>query len=157
MIKGLKALSRITDIAFNLSEYSEKSDELLKQIDADYEIVIEALGFESAEVANMELHIALLCDTHDHKLVEVTDHNGEQQGFDAIILPDNRILDINAEEWDGCLLMSDDGRWNQNWGAFTLPYMTTCIIAEQAEKLQEVKEAGYLTIDSPFVEVINSE
>ena len=154
--KVLNLLDTLCHLATERVEYmdaGEEQEKAFSRINEAYEDIAKAIGFEDGTHAH-NVHIQNGFRQTEPVLVEVTDHKGEKQGFDAVILPDGRILDTAAED-DYPLLMSEvDGTWNRNWGALTLPFMTTPYPDEEKGKL--ALENGYLSVASPFVEVIKS-
>lgn len=152
----LDLLDTLCNLASERAEYmdaGEEQENALSRIDEAYEEIEKAIGFEDGKHAH-NVHIQNGFRQTEPVLVEVRDHKGERQGFDAVILPDGRILDTAAED-DCPLLMAEvDGTWDRNWGELTLPFMTTVYQDEEKGKL--ALENGYLSVASPFVEVIKS-
>lgn len=154
--KSLDLLRTLCDLAGERAEYmdaGEEQDEAFKLIGEAYDEITKAMGFQNGAQAHT---IYVLNNFREDKqvLVEVTDYKNEKQGFDAVILPDGRIVDLAAED-NAALLMVDraSGKWDRNWGTLTLPFMTTAYKDEIKGKL--ALEAGYLSVASPFVEIIS--
>ena len=155
--KALSLLDTLCEIAYERAEYmdaGEDQDEVFKDIDEARDEIAKAMGFQDSTQAHA---ICTLNNFREDKrmLVEVTDYKDEKQGFDAVILPDGRILDLAAEN-NSPILMTDPntGKWDRNWGEFTLPFMTTGYKDDEKGKL--ALEAGYLSVASPYVEIIET-